>query len=255
MHSFENEHLAISQVTRVVDQLLLLISELPAGGKLPSERDLASDFDVARMTLRRAMDQLIHRGLLDRRPGSGTYIAKPLVASELRLASFSEEIRAKGFEPKTKVINLKRKKATTNTALQLRIPENEEIFVFTRLRMADQDPVALETTKIPCRYVPELTEDELTGSLYDLLFHQYGIRIVTAKTEISAMAPSAEEAGLLDIPQSHPCLELEMNDFDQRGRLIMAAHCIYRSDKYKLSIAAQSGLNSKNRNAEMQKSV
>lgn len=251
MHSFQSDHLAISQVAKVVDQLLLLISELPAGGKLPSERELAVNFDVARMTLRRAMDQLIHRGLLDRRPGSGTFVAKPLVASELRLASFSEEIRAKGLEPKTKVIGLKRKKATTNTALQLRIPENEEIFVFTRLRMADQDPVALETTKIPCRYMPGLTEEALTGSLYDLLFHDYGIRIVTAKTEISAIIPNAEEAGHLNISQTHPCLELEMNDFDQRGRLIMTAHCIYRADKYKLSIEAQSGLNSKTKNAEV----
>jgi GntR family transcriptional regulator len=222
-----------------------MIAEIPAGRRLASERELAERFSVARMTLRRAMDTLINRGLLERRAGSGTYVVKPLVASELRLASFSEEIRARGLTPRTEVISFRRKRATRSSALQLRIPENEDIFVFTRLRFADEDPVAIETTKIPCQYVPELSEELLTDSFYDLLFNKFGILIVSAKTEISAINLDTEQAKLLDAPVLQPSLELEMKDFDQNGRLIMAAHCIYRADKYKLSIQANSGVRNK----------
>lgn len=236
-----------SQVAKVVEQLLRLISQLPAGGRLPSERELAEDFDVARMTLRRGVDILIHRGLLERRAGSGTYVSKSLVASELRLASFSEEIRARGLTPRTKVIDIVKRKATVSSALQLRIPENEEIYVFTRLRFANDDPVAIETTKIPAAYVPGLNEVKLNDSFYDLLFREYGIRIVKAKTEISAVSLDENQAQLLDVPITQPCLELEMKDFDQTGRLIMVAHCLYRADKYKLSIEAQSMLADKQR--------
>jgi GntR family transcriptional regulator len=231
-----------SQVERVTDELLRLIANLPAGGKLPSERELADATGVARMTLRRAMDSLIYDGLLERRPGSGTFIAKTLLASELRLASFSDEIRSRGLVPSTQVIKLKQKKATVTSALELRIPENEEIYIFTRLRLANGHPVALETTKLPARYAPGLTSELLNQSLYELLFKNYGIRIVRANTDIAATTPSIEDAKLLDIPTTKPCLELQMHDFDQRGKLIMTAKCLYRADMYKLSITAQSGM-------------
>jgi GntR family transcriptional regulator len=242
MQSEKSNAQLLSQVERVVEDLLTLMADLPAGGKLPSERDLAKELGVARMTLRRAMEMLIFRGLLERRAGSGTFVTKQLLASELRLASFSEEIRSRGLTPSTKVISLKKVKASRSTALELRIPEQEEVYIFTRLRLADDNPVALESTKLPARYAPGLTAELLGQSLYELLYERYGVRIVSAKTQIAATSVEAENAKLLDVPLKQPCLELHMQDFDQRGRLIMTAHCLYRADMYKLSISAKSGV-------------
>lgn len=242
MHFERSKGQLLSQVERVVEDLLTLMSDLPAGGKLPSERYLAQHLGVARMTLRRAMEMLIFQGLLERRAGSGTFVTKQLLASELRLASFSEEIRSRGLVPSTKVISLKKVKATRNTALELRIPEQEEVYIFTRLRLANNNPVALETTKLPSRYATDLTAEMLGQSLYELLSDRYGVRIVSAKTQIAATSVGIENAKLLDVPLKQPCLELHMQDFDQRGRLIMTAHCLYRADMYKLSISAKSGV-------------
>lgn len=227
-----------SAVMRARDQVIELLTSSHAGDRLPGERELAQRIGVARMTLRRAIESLIIDGLIERRPGSGTYTTRPIVAAEMRLASFSEEMRRKGLSPSSRVISLRKISASVQVATKLRIPEGEEVYQCTRLRLADNQPIALETLHIPSRYVPYINEKDLESSLYDFLMKNYNIRITEAKTVITAIVPNKTSAALLSIDIKTPCLQVSMVDRDQNGRIIMSAKCIYRGDRYEVQIDA-----------------
>ena len=228
-----------SAVMRAREQVIDLLKNSEAGDRLPGERELAPRFGVARMTLRRAIESLIIDGLIERRPGSDTYTTRPIVAAELRLASFSEEMRRKGLSPSSRIISLRKISAGVQIATKLRIPEGEEVHQCTRLRLADNQPIALETLHIPARYVPQVNEKDLESSLYDFLMKKYKIRISEAKTVITAVVPNKTSAALLSIDTKTPCLQVRMIDRDQNGRIIMSAKCIYRGDRYEVQIDAK----------------
>lgn len=221
---------------RAKDQLLDLLSRLPQGGKLPGERALSEEYGVSRVTLRRAIEDLILDGRIERRARSGNYVRRPVISSEMRLKSFSEEIRERGQRPSTQIIQLKRIKANKTVAKALRIVEGEEVYVLDRVRFADNQPVALESLRIACSAAPGLTEADVAASLYDTLFEKFGIRISNARAAISATKPSAKDLKLLQIDNQTPCLLIKMLDMDQYGNPVMLAECIYRSDLYELKI-------------------
>jgi len=229
--------------SRAKEHLVGLLSQLPQGGRLPGERILADEFGVCRVTLRRAIDELVSDGKLERRARSGTYIRRPIISSEMRLKSFTEEIRARGQNPTTKVISLKRVKANKTISKTLRIRQDDDIYVVTRLRFADDVPIALETLKIACRSIPSLEAREVELSLYDTFVEKFGIRIMRAKAAISGFNPSEKERSLLQISNNTPCLLIKMLDHDQNNLPVMTAECIYRSDLYELQIDVMASLN------------
>ena len=231
-----------SAVIRAKENLIGLLTELPQGSRLPGERILAEDFGVCRVTLRRAVEDLISDGKLERRARSGTFVKRPMIPSELRLKSFTEEIRERGQVPSTQIIGFRKTKATKSVARALAIREREDIYVITRLRLADEMPIAIETLKIACRLIPTLSSNELVGSLYDLFFEKYGIRISNAKAGITAHNPTEKNKELLQITGSTPCLLIKMVDKDQSGRPVMTAECIYRSDLFELEIQLSANL-------------
>jgi GntR family transcriptional regulator len=217
-------------------RLLQLIEELPVGSRLPAERDLAKRWSVARMTLRRAVDRLIIEGRVERRAGSGTYVTRPPYAKLLGLTSFTEDMRARGLVPSSRLLELRRLRATTTVAHRLRIPEGDEVVRFTRLRLASGEPMAVETVWIPAAFVPGLAAEDLAQSLYDLLRERYGIRTSAAQAVVLPVLPEARVAASLDIDGAQPCLRFEMTDLDHRGRVVMAADCVYRGDRYWLRV-------------------
>jgi len=182
---------------RAKEQLFSLLSQLPQGARLPGERTLSEEFGVCRVTLRRALEDFISDGRLERRARSGTYIKRPKL---------------------------------------LGINQGEEIFFVTRLRLADHIPVALETLRISCSSIPNLTPEDFKGSIYDVLFEKSGIRIMSARAGITAHNPSERDRDLLRTSLETPCLLIKMLDFDQFGEPIMTAECLYRSDSFDLQI-------------------
>ncbi|NCU89519.1 MAG: GntR family transcriptional regulator [Actinobacteria bacterium] len=227
-----------SAVIRARDQVIALLAILQVGERLPGERELSKQIGVARMTLRRAIESLISDGLLERRPGSGTYARRPIVAAEFRLASFSEEMKRRGLVPGSRVVSFRKSKANQQIARKLRILPEEEIFICVRLRLADGQSIALETLVIPVKLAPDLIESDFEGSLYQALQRKHGIRVTEANSGISAITPTKANAALLNIDQSKPCLQVDMIDKDQHGRILMSAKCIYRGDRYELQLDA-----------------
>ena len=221
---------------RAKEQLSSLLSQLHQGARLPGERTLSEEFGVCRVTLRRAIEDFISDGRLERRARSGTYIKRPMISSEMRLKSFTEEIRARGQEPSSSLISFKKTNANISVSKLLGINRGDEIFQVTRLRLADQMPVALETLRITCSSIPNLTHEDLKGSIYDVIFNKFGIRIMSAKAGITAHNPSEKDRNLLQTSSKTPCLLIKMLDLDQFGKPVMTAECLYRSDLFELQI-------------------
>ena len=221
---------------RAKEQLSSLLSQLHQGARLPGERTLSEEFGVCRVTLRRAIEDFISDGRLERRARSGTYIKRPMISSEMRLKSFTEEIRARGQEPSSSLISFKKTNANISVSKLLGINRGDDIFQVTRLRLADQMPVALETLRIACSSIPNLTHEDLKGSIYDVFFNKFGIRIMSAKAGITAHNPSEKDRNLLQTSSKTPCLLINMLDLDQFGKPVMTAECLYRSDLFELQI-------------------
>lgn len=217
-------------------QLLDLVDKLQVGDRLPGERVLAERLGVARKTLRRAVDLLVEEGRLERRHGSGTYVIRPPFARLLGLTSFTEDMRSRGLVPGSRLLDMHRLAANPGLAHRLRVPVGDELIRFARLRLGDDEPIAVETTWIPAAYVPGLEPDDLSGSLYELLASRYRIWPASAHSSIEPTLPDPRTAEVLQVQVQQPCLLIKMVDVDQRNRVVMAAECVYRGDRYQLHV-------------------
>jgi GntR family transcriptional regulator len=213
-----------------------LLDTVPIGGRLPGERELAQRLGVARMTLRRTVDTFVLDGRLERRPGSGTYLVRPPMARVAGLTSFTEDVTRRGARPGGRVVEFRERTASVETAARLSMPVGDPVLRVTRVRTADDEPVAVETVDLPAAYVPGLAPDDVMGSLYAVLRDRYGISLRSASMTLSSELPDRRTAELLEMSPSAPCLYVEMTDIDRKGRTVMTARCHYRSDRYRMTV-------------------
>jgi GntR family transcriptional regulator len=210
------------------------IAELGPGRRLPSERELSADWGVARMTLRAAVDELVDEGLHERRHGSGTYVVFSPVLHVIGLTSFTHDMRARGIEPSSRILEFRTIAADDSLASQLCIPVGSPLFRLSRLRLGNSEAMAIENVAIPIAYAPHLTRSDLDGSLYDALATRHDLVASAASMRIEPMLPDPASAELLGIGRDQACLRVSMIDKDLSGRIVMLATCIYRGDKYQL---------------------
>jgi GntR family transcriptional regulator len=212
-----------------------MVAAARVGERLPSERQLSIRWGAARMTIRRATDALIAEGLVERRHGSGTYVAQRPFARLLGLTSFTQDMRERGLAPSSRVLSFDIVPADARIAGTLQVAEGARTIRFTRLRLADGEPMAIETVWIPAAIARGLGPDDLDGSLYELLAEQHGLVMGSASVTIEPVLPDTATRQDLAIPKDQACLRLRMVDRDVRGRVIMVADCVYRGDRYRLS--------------------
>lgn len=177
---------------------------------LPTERELMQMFDVSRITIRRAIDELVREGLVIREKGRGTFVAPPKHSYRFTtLTSFTEELIEKGYRPGTKILDFSVIRAGDEIARHLRISPDEEIIRLERQRFADGNVVALNLSHIPARLCPGLTpEDIADNSLYRVLEKRYGLYIKKASREFEMIECGPYEAKLLEVPVGTPILRL-----------------------------------------------
>lgn len=229
-----------SGVQRARQQLLSLLASLPQGAQLPGERNLAEGFGVSRMTLRRAMEVLIKEGQLVKQSRSGTYLQRPIIASQLKLRSFTEEMTSRRVVASSKILTFREVKANKELSLRLNVKLETKLFLVKRIRLGDGVPICIEKLYISQIVIPSLTRKALYGSLYDYFRSEYNIYIRHASNVISAYMPSALEQRSLKIESKTPCLYMRITDANQYGVPFMAADCIYRSDRYEISLFVES---------------
>lgn len=212
-----------------------IVATAQPGDRLPSERDLSRRWRAARMTVRGATDALVAEGLVARRHGSGTYVLTPPVVRFLGLTSFTQDMRDRGLDPGSRLLDFEVSAADAEIAARLRVAVGDPVQRFTRLRLGSGEPMAIETVAIPAALVPGLAPADLDGSLYELLASRYRIMPSSADVTIEPTLPDAATRRLLGIPDEQACLVLRMTDLDHRGRVVMVADCTYRGDRYQLS--------------------
>lgn len=196
---------------------------------LPPERALSEAFGVSRDSVRKALDLLEEEGLVVRRQGSGTFVAKR-ATFRTRLRGFSEEMEALGMKPSTKVLGVEKGPATPEEAMALGLSPGEEVLRLVRLRLADGEPMALERATLPAWALDEAPP----GSLYQAL-EAKGLRPVRALQRLRAVA-AREEARLLGVEPGSPLLHLERISYLRDGKPVERVKSWYRADRYELLV-------------------
>jgi GntR family transcriptional regulator len=224
-----------SKQALVRDEILGMLDELGVGDALPSERRLAQELKVSRPTLRAVIDELVREGLLLRRHGSGTYVAEPKIALPLTMTSFSEDMARRGMRPSSRVVSFEVTSAGAKLGQRLQISPVDEVWVITRLRLADDETMAIEWLHAPRRLLPELRREELaTHSFYELLRVRRGITIASGTQTIEPTVTSPEEAELLGVPVHSPAFLFERTTQSDGGEVVEFVRSVYRGDRYRL---------------------
>lgn len=208
--------------------------EWKPGDLIPSERELSESYDISRMTARQAITDLVNEGVFYREQGRGTFVTQNKITQQLlHLTGFTEDIRARGQRPSTRVLAASLQPADETAATQLRLAPGEPIFVLRRLRLADDEPLAIEVSMLNFKGCEQLAEEDLEHqSLYQLLESRYGIPLMEADQEIEAGLASEEEAKILNVPPGSAVLFTRRTTFTDRNRPIEYAKSVYRGNKY-----------------------
>ncbi|WP_336213434.1 GntR family transcriptional regulator [Nonomuraea sp. LPB2021202275-12-8] len=210
----------------------LLRERLAPHDRLPTERSLAEEFALSRLTVRRVLDQLELEGQVYRVQGSGTFASEPRIAKSVELTSFSEDMRARGLLPGSLAVAAERVPAGAEIGYALRISPSAEVLHVRRVRTADGEPICLENTYLPSGLVPGELLEALHGSLYEELNNRYGLVPHRAEQTISATVLDQDAAQALRVPPFSPAFLVRRTTFDARGRAIERAESHYRGDRY-----------------------
>ncbi len=212
--------------------LALIENELLPHDKLPTERELAQDFEVSRLTARNVLGRLESEGRLYRVQGSGTFVSESRISKALELTSFSEDMRARGFVADSKLIAAESVPAGGTVGYALDCGPRTHVVHIRRVRTADGVPMALEDVFLPESLVPGLLDGPLDGSLYQALEDTFKIRVESAEQSIRAVVLEPAEAKLLHAPQFSAAFLVTRTGSDARGRAVEYARSLYRGDRY-----------------------
>jgi len=195
---------------------------------------LAAQFDVSRTTVRQALAELTVEGRLLRVQGKGTFVAKPKVAQLLELASYTEGMRAHGLHPQTKILDIGYVTADEPLAELIGVRPGGRALRIHRLRLADGEPMSIDTSHLPARRFPGLRKQlERHRSLYETLGSAYGIQLAEAQETIETVLADPHDAQLLEVDAGLPLLLLSRHAFDVTGEPVEWAQSWYRGDRYK----------------------
>src|SRR4051794_9352371 len=203
---------------------------LPAGSKLENEILLAQRYGLSRPTVRRAVQELVDKGLLVRKRGVGTQVIQPHVRRSVELTSLYDDLARGGEAPTTTVLSLDRVPVPADVAAELDLAAGEEVVALRRLRFTRGEPLALMTNYLPGRFEPGLDELAERG-LYQYLRGQ-GVHLRVAHQRIGARLARADEARLLEEPPRSALLTMQRTAFDDKGSAVEHGRHAYRASRY-----------------------
>jgi GntR family transcriptional regulator len=218
------------QLQKVI-QTWLDAGKLKVDEALPSERDLAEQLGISRVTVRKAIAGLVDKGVLVQRWGSGTFIAPATRVEQplSRLSSFTEDMRARGLKPSARVLERISGPPSPAEAMALGLSPGDKVSRLRRLRLAGDTPMAIEHAVIPARYLPD---PHVVGhSLYAALDAR-GHLPRRALQRLHAVLLDEDQARLLDVVSGSPALYIERRSFLEGGEPVEFTASYYRGDAY-----------------------
>lgn len=202
---------------------------IATGDALPSERNLCELTGASRVTIRKAVDQLIEEGLLFRKQGSGTFVSQRIEVPGTYLSGFSDDARARGQAPGCIWLMKNYANPTMEEAAILKVATTSKVARLGRVRLSEGEPLAIEHAIVVASYLPPL--EEVGDSLYDALA-QSGNRPVSGQQKVRASLATPTEAGLLSIRENSEILRIERTTCTADGKVIEYTRSAYRGDRY-----------------------
>ncbi|GAB1576295.1 GntR family transcriptional regulator [Bordetella petrii] len=214
-----------------------LAREIAAGGRapgdrLPAEDELAGRFGVSRITIRKAIEGLVARGLLEIRRGKGTYVAEPRIRQELtELSGFVEDMQALGREPSARLVGQQVVAADKVVAGKLGLAAGAQVYRIERVRLADGVPVSFDETYLPFEIGREVVQHDLEAEpIFSLLEEKHGVPLVEAEYQLEAAACDGHIAEALAVAPGSPVFLIERTSFSLHGRPVDYERLYYRGD-------------------------
>jgi DNA-binding GntR family transcriptional regulator len=213
----------------------ILDGTLPAGARLENEISFGERLGLSRPTVRRAIQDLVDKGLLVRRRGIGTQVVHGQVTRGVELTSLHEDLERSGKKATTKLLSLATIKATKKDAEHLGVALGDDVLWIRRLRLADGVAVSVMENWLPSEFCDITVDDLATHGLYQLL-RSRGVSLRVAKQRIGARKANTDEAKLLDIEKGSALLTMDRTAYDNSGRAIEYGHHCYRPDLYSFEV-------------------
>ena len=210
--------------------------ELRPGDAVTSERELARIHGVSLMTARHALAGLEREGIVERRRGSGTFVAPPRIHFN-KLMSYTEQMSSRGLAPNSKIITAKVIADEHEIAARLNLPSGSHMVKIERVRHTSEEPFALESCYLPADDFPGLVRAPLgRSSLFATLEREYGVAITYADEEVDATAADSRVAQLLDVPRGSSVLRIRQVIHAANGKPVVYVIGFYRSERHTLFI-------------------
>jgi GntR family transcriptional regulator len=205
---------------------------LKVGDQLPTEDILIARFEVSRITIRRAIQNLVGRGLVEIRRGKGTFVAAPKMTQELtELSGFVEDMHALGRKPTARVISKEVVTADATVASHLALTKGERVVRIRRVRLADRVPLSFDETFLPLEIGKKIVTNNLkVEPIFSLLERKYDIPLIEAEYKLEAVAASAEVASALRVKQGSPIFRIERTSYSTGNRPVDYEKLYYRGD-------------------------
>ncbi len=208
---------------------------LGPGYKLDNEVALADSLGLSRPTMRRAIQELVSKGLLVRKRGVGTQVVHGRVRREVELTSLYDDLAASGQRPATKVLLNMIAPAPPEIAQEIGVSAGDPVLHLQRLRLADGVPLAILRNWLPENLLKPADEDLEENGLYRLI-RAGGTHLRIARQRIGARGANAEEAKLLDEPKGAPLLTMQRTAYDDQGRVVEYGDHVYRAETYSFEV-------------------
>ena len=203
--------------------------------QLPLEKEMCEHYGVSRITIKKAVDELVVQGLVIKRRGSGTFV-KALDDSDVQELSLAKQFEGfsetnKDKKVSSEIIQFEVVHPTEEIATKLKITSDDFVYYIVRARFADGEPYVIEYTYMPIGLIPGIKKDVLSKSIYSYIEKDLGLKIKSAHRIIRAILPSELEQKWLEIGENFPILEVEQVGFLDNGQPFEYSKSHHRNDK------------------------
>lgn len=207
------------------------------GDKIMTEAEMAKEYGVSLITVRKAVGSLMEKGLVVRKQGKGTFVTKPKYSRNMKkLQSFTEMCEQMGVKPGAQVLENRLIMADKKVADRLGIEPGSNVVYISRLRLADGEPVQVEKSYFPLKYAFLLEEDLNNGSMFECLKEKAGAKVASSEKMIELCRATAEEAALMDVKKGDYLLFVKSTAYDENGEPMYAGIQLINGDRFSLYV-------------------
>lgn len=206
--------------------------------QMPSESEMMAGFNVSRITVRQALNDLQNEGLIFRIHGKGTFVSKPKAFQDLgRLQGFGEAMREMGYETFARVVSLRTVTPTAQVQERLQLPKRARVTELQRLRFLNREPISLDVTYVPTAIGARLAKEDLaTRDVFVILENDYGLSLGHADLQIGSTLADENLATQLRVEEGSPVLVIERTTHTSDGAPIDYEHLYYRGDAFQYRV-------------------